>query len=437
MASFANISVLTGKLACARAVFLPAATISLLIVILAPTQLHVAIVSAIAFALGFTGHQFRAVSTAESRFEQQEAKHAAPISEGADLEKPGLAVKIGYGLFPLVEDRKGAPLMSRLAETRNQICREFGFAVSHIPVKVDLSLEPNSYRISIGGLVLGEGVAWPDEILAVDDGDVETPIAGRACKDPTFGMDAVWIAARQRTLALAKGYLVVDAPTAIATHLHDIAQRHAAKLFGADDVQQLLDFVGQSSPKLADKLAGELLSRDKITTICRALLAENIPVKDFGRISLAMVRACESHSDAAHIAEAVRAEIGDLIVGNLVPACLPLPVMTMDASLDAMVVKALKAGQGESYPLDPRLARQIIDGVHVAIDALPRGVRHIALICSPTVRKPLSALLRPRFPDLAILSDAELPERKTVEVFAKIGVPPSSRTMAATSANQF
>lgn len=420
----------------AKTGFLPLVTLFLLICLVAPAMVHVAIFSALAFASGFAFYLFRAPKTAEAVFGPTEAKHPVSIDREDVPPKPGLAIKIGYGLFALVEDRKGAPLMNRVAGIRHQICRQLGFVVPHIPIKVDLSLEPNSYRIMMGGMVLGEDVAWPGDILAIDDGDVDSVITGRPCKDPTFGMNAIWVPAEQRTLAIAKGYIVVDAPTVIATHLNDVAQRNAAKLFGTDDAQQLLDFLKQSSPQLVDSLTPAPLSLNEITAICRDLLAEKVPVKDFRRICLAMVQASGLHSETAHMVEAIRQEIGDLIVQALVPASLPLPVMTLDASLECLMVKALQAGEGASYPIEPQLAQRIIEAVNIAARCLPSEVRNVALITSPMVRKPLSALLKQRFPDLSILSDGELPEDKSIEVLARIGAPSSSQTMAATDANQ-
>jgi flagellar biosynthesis protein FlhA len=77
------------------------------------------------------------------------------VSEGAVL-----GLEIGYGLIGLVDDRKGAPLMGRITGIRKQLSKELGFVVPMVRVKDNLALEPNSYRITIGGVIVGE-----DEIL--------------------------------------------------------------------------------------------------------------------------------------------------------------------------------------------------------------------------------------------------------------------------------
>ncbi|OYW84121.1 MAG: flagellar biosynthesis protein FlhA, partial [Sphingobium sp. 32-64-5] len=80
----------------------------------------------------------------------------ADVSDGAVL-----GLEVGYGLIPLVDDRKGAPLMARITGIRKQLSRELGFVVPLVRVKDNLSLEPHGYRITIGGVIVGEDEVWP------------------------------------------------------------------------------------------------------------------------------------------------------------------------------------------------------------------------------------------------------------------------------------
>jgi len=134
--------------------------------------------------------------------------------------------------------------------------------------------------------------------------------------------------------------------------------------------------------------------------------------------------------------DAIRQKIGNLIVQTMVPISLPLPVVTLDAELENLLVKALKVGEDANYPIEPQLAQKIIEAVDEAARVLPLEARNVALITSPIVRRPLGALLKQRFPDLTVLSYQELPDDKSIEVLTKIGVPQSSQTMAVTDANQ-
>jgi flagellar biosynthesis protein FlhA len=417
------------------AAWVPVAIILTILGIL-PGMPHVVVLSAAAVAGGIAFYLIRKPEKVEIAPPPVEEKQPEQIDWEDVSEKARLGIDIGYGLVPMVEDRKGAPLMKRITGIRRQISKELGFVVPLVRIKDDLSLEPNSYRIMLGGMVLGEDTVWPNDFLALDDGHVDSAIEGRPCKDPTFGMDALWIGAEEKSRAIAEGYTVVDAPTVVATHLNDVVRRNAAQLFGMDEAQKLLDFLKESSPNLVESLTPQPLSLYAVTAICRDLLAEKVPVKDFQRICLAMLEASSLHSETPHIVDAIRQKIGNLIVQTMVPINLPLPVVTLDADLESLLVKALKVGDEASYPIEPQLAQKIIEAVDEAAMSLPMEARNVALITSPVVRRPLGALLKQRFPDLTVLSYQELPDDKSIEVLTKIGVPQSRPEMSLVDASQ-
>ncbi len=417
------------------AAWIPVAVILTILGIL-PGMPHVVVLSAAVVAGGIAVYLIRKPKPVDMVAEPVIEKNPEQIDWDDVSEKARLGIEIGYGLVPLVEDRKGAPLMKRITGIRRQISKELGFVIPLVRIKDDLTLEPNGYRIMMGGVVLGEDTVWPNDFIALDDGNVDSVIEGRPCKDPTFGMDALWISADKKSQAIAAGYTVVDAPTVMATHLNDVVRRNAAQLFGMDEAQKLLDFLKESSPQLVDSLTPQPLSLYAITAICRDLLADKVPVKDFQKICLAMLEASSQHTDTAQMVDAIRQRIGDLIVQTMVPISLPLPVVTLDAELENLLVKALKVGEDASYPIEPQLAQKIIEAVDEAARNLPLEARNVALITSPVVRRPLGALLKQRFPDITVLSYQELPDDKSIEVLTKIGVPQSSPALAVTDANQ-
>ncbi|GAB5480894.1 MAG: flagellar biosynthesis protein FlhA [Parasphingorhabdus sp.] len=415
--------------------WIPVAAILTILGVL-PGMPHMIVLPAAAVAGGFAFYLIRKPKPVEAPPEPVQEKQPEQIDWEDVSEKARLGIEIGYGLVSMVEDRKGAPLMKRITGIRRQISKELGFVVPLVRIKDDLELEPNSYRIMMGGMVLGEGTVWPNDFLALDDGHVDAVIEGRPCKDPTFGMDALWVGADKKSHAVAEGYTVVDAPTVVATHLNDVVRRNATQLFSMDEAQKLLDLLKETSPQLVDSLTPQPLSLFAITAICRELLAEKVPVKDFQKICLAMLEASNHHTETEQIVDMIRQKIGNLIVQTMVPINLPLPVVTLDAELESLLVKALKVGEDASYPIEPQLAQQLVEAVDETARTLPMEARNIALITSPIVRRPLGGLLKNRFPDLTVLSYHELPEDKSIEVLAKIGVPSPRPDAPRVEANQ-
>jgi flagellar biosynthesis protein FlhA len=336
-------------------------------------------------------------------------------------ENAPITIEIGYGLIDLVDERKGAPLMARITGIRRQLSRQLGFVLPLVKVRDDLALPGNAYRISIAGVIMGEDEAWPLDLLALDSGDCLEGITGRAVKDPSFGLDALWIGPDKRADAVAAGYTVVDAPTVVATHLNNIIAGSAAELFGLDEAQAMLVALKEAFPQLAQGLSPQPYSLASVTTLCRALLAERVPLKDFRRIAEAMVDLASHDLDAAALTEAVRQRLGALITQTIVPMRMPLPAVTFDTELEMLLTQAVRAGPNAVWPFEPALANRIISAVSDAVQPMLMTARSFAIITSPVCRAAIARLLRAQLADVPVLSFLEIPETKAVDVIAVVG----------------
>lgn len=332
-----------------------------------------------------------------------------------------ITLQLGYGLVSLVDERKGAALMGRVTAIRRQLSREFGFVMPMVKVADDLSLPGNAYQIRISGVLVGEDQAWANELLALDSGDCLEGISGREVKDPSFGLDALWIAERERANAVAAGYTVVDPATVIATHLNQLVSTSAAELFGMDDAQALISNLKESYPQLAAGLTPAPYSLAAVTTLCRALLAERVPLRDFRRIAEAMVDLAPRNLEMTDLVEAVRQRLGGLIVQTIVPVKMPLPAITFDGALESLLVQSVQSAPQAGWPFEPELARRIISVIDDAVQPMVVAARSFAIITSPLCRAAVARLLRSHFSDVAVLSFLEIPETKKVDVIAVVG----------------
>jgi flagellar biosynthesis protein FlhA len=271
--------------------------------------------------------------------------------------------------------------------------------------------------------------------LVLDGGDCLPGINGRAVKDPSFGLDALWVALESRADAISAGYTVVDAPTVIATQLNQIVTASACELFGLDEAQALINALKDAYPQLAQGLTPVPYSLSAITALCRALLAERIPLKDFRRIAEALVTASGvdltgKDNDPAALVEAVRQRIGGLIIQTIVPVGMPLPAVTFDGGLESLLVQAVRAGPGAVWPFEPALASRIIDAVRDAVQPMLMTARSFAIITSPVCRAAVARLLRAHMADVPVLSFLEIPETKSVDVAAVVAGQPQHDALA-------
>ena len=355
-----------------------------------------------------------------------------PAAPPADLSKIGwdevtdnmqVMLDIGYGLVPLVDERKGAPLMGRITGVRRQLSKDLGFVVPQVRVRDDINLAPFTYRIVIGGVVMGEDQASPDEMLALDTGQAVAPIRGKEAKDPTFGLDARWIASADADAATAAGYLVVDAGTVMATHLNQLLIQNAADLLGPDEVQSLLDGLKDRAGQLVASLCPQPVSLTTLTQVLRALLAENIPLKEFRRIAAAIANAAQRTLDADEIVETIRPELGPLIIQKLCGVREPLRVMTLEGQLEALLGQAVRSDPSRRHTIEPDLGRRIVDALQRAAQPLVGEAKPFVLVVQPSIRIAIRKLVKTVLPDTPVMSFFEVPEDKSVEVVAVIGAP--------------
>ncbi len=388
-----------------------------------PGMPHLIILPAAALAGGIAWAVRRSARAAAAAAPVEEAPVENPAHiEWADVSDGAvLGLEIGYGLIGLVDERKGAPLMGRITGIRRQLSRELGFVVPMIRVRDNLALGPNQYRITVAGVAMGEDELWPEDLLALDSGDIQQTVSGRAARDPTFGLDAVWIDPAQRSEAVVAGYTVVDASTVVATHLNHLIVQSAAELFGMDEASKLLETLKETAPQLAEGLTPQPLSLAQIAAACRALLAEGVSLKDFRRIAEAMVDAARPDMSPEMLVEAIRQRIGSLIIQGIVPVKMPLPVITLDGELEGLLAQAMRVAGDARHPIEPALGQRLIEHVSEAARPLLAQARNFAIVTSPMARRALARLFRPHLPETPVLSFLEIPDGKPVEVVAVVG----------------
>ncbi|SFP95485.1 flagellar biosynthesis protein FlhA [Sphingomonas rubra] len=391
---------------------------------LLPGMPHLIILGFAAVA-GFTAWKLRQI-------ERRPVIAAAP-AEPAELVDPSrigweevtdavqVNLDIGYGLVPLVDERRGAPLMGRITGVRRQLSKELGFVVPQCRVRDDISLDPYTYRIMVNGVCVGEDQVSPDEMLALDTGQAFGALAGKRTKDPTFGLDATWIHSGDADAATGAGYLVVDAGTVMATHLNHLLGANAAELLGPDEVQSLLDGLKERAAHLVASLSPQPLPLTTLTQVLKGLLAENVPLKEFRRIASAIAVAAQRSQDAEEIMELIRPTLGPLIIQKLCGVREPLRVMTLEGQLEGLLGQAMRADHGRRHVIEPDLGRRIVDALQQAAQPLIAEAKPFALVVQPGIRVAIRKLVRTCLPDTPVLSFFEVPEEKAVEVVAIIG----------------
>ncbi|QKR98976.1 flagellar biosynthesis protein FlhA [Sphingomonas sp. CL5.1] len=389
-----------------------------------PGMPHLVILPAAAIA-GFTAWKLRQIANRPAPVTEVKPEPVDQSRIGWDEVTDGMMINldIGYGLVPLVDERKGSPLMSRITGVRRQLSKELGFVVPQVKVRDDINLAPYTYRLLVGGVVLGEDQVSPDEMLALDTGTGFGDLKGKKAKDPTFGLDATWIAPGDADAATGAGYLVVDSGTVIATHLNHVLGANAADLLSADETQALLDGLKERNPQLVASLSPQPLPITTLTTVLRSLLAEGVPLREFRRIASAIAVVAQKTQDAEEIVELIRPELGPLIIQKLCGVREPLRVMTLEGQLEGLLGQAVRGDPARRHVIEPDLGRRIVDALQRAAQPLVNEAKPFALVVQPAIRVAIRKLVKTVLPDTPVMSFFEVPEDKAVEVVAIIGAP--------------
>lgn len=364
----------------------------------------------------------------EQQTDQREAITAS--SEANDLlgwddieQSDIISLELGYGLVALASQEGGGTLLGRIRGVRKKLSAELGFLLQSIRVRDNLELPPDAYKILLRGIARGKGDIKIGHDLAINPGNVSVPLDATQTKDPAFGLDAYWILPAQRDYARMLGYTVVDAATAIATHVNMVLKDNAQELLGHEETHQLLDKVTEKSPQLMNGIVPDKLTLATVNQVLKNLIAEDIPLRDMSSIIESM--AAESHKtkDPDELTALVRPSLGRFIMQSLIDLGQSLSVITLESELEHLISNTLlQSRKSGELVMDPKLAENLFK----AIDEEKRQTEDkglpAVLIVSPGIRPWLAKAMRARSPGLRVLAYTEIPEDQDVNVIAKIGL---------------
>ncbi|MDY6891528.1 MAG: flagellar biosynthesis protein FlhA [Pseudomonadota bacterium] len=332
-----------------------------------------------------------------------------------------IGLEVGYRLIPMVDKMQGGQLLGRIKGVRKKLSQDLGFLVPAVHIRDNLDLLPSAYRITLMGVVAGEAEIYPDRELAINPGQVFGELKGIKVRDPAFGLEAVWIEKNQKEHAQTLGYTVVDASTVVATHINQVLQTHAHELLGHEEVQHLLDQLAKSSPKLVEELVPKKLSISTLLKVLQNLLMEQVPLKDFRTIAEALAEAASRTQDPLALTAAVRVALSRLIVQTINGAEPELAVITLEPSLEQMLLGSMQQGQEEGMVLEPGMAERLQRSLSAAAQKQEMAGKPSILLVAAPIRPLMAKFVRYGEHQIHVLSYQEIPENKKVTIVATVG----------------
>lgn len=376
------------------------------------------------------------------RIHQRQSAAVQPdIAEGGVLTEPGAAesadtrevgwddvppldtigMEVGYRLITLVDRNQNGQLLARIKGVRKKLSQELGFLIPPVHIRDNLDLAPTAYRVTLLGVTAAEAEAFPDRQLAINPGQVQSTLPGIVTQDPAFKLPAVWIEPSLREQAQTLGYTVVDASTVIATHLNQILLSHAHELLGHEEAQQLLDRLANAMPRLVQDLVPKTLTLRIVVRVLQNLLLEQVPIRDMRTIAETLAEHGARSQDPDVLTAAVRIALGRMIIQNINGLEDELPVITLAADLEQILLRTLQTGRDEQVSLEPGLAERLHKALLETAQKQELVGQPGVLLVPDAIRLMLARFTRHGIPHLHVLAFSEIPEDKKLKVIATVG----------------
>nr|WP_294910856.1 flagellar biosynthesis protein FlhA [uncultured Gilliamella sp.] len=328
-----------------------------------------------------------------------------------------LAMEVGYGLIPMVDQNQNGELLGRIRSLRKKFAQTLGFLPPQVHIRDNLSLSPYQYKIFIKGGEIGQGEIMNNKWLAINPGTVTEKIDGIATTEPAFGLPAVWIDANNKEAAQILGYTVVDTSTMIATHFNHLLHQFASDLLGRLETQELLERIKQDIPKLVEDFIPGVVPLTTFHKILQNLLAEKVSIRDMRTIIETICEQAPNQNDAYHLLSIVRIALGRVITQQWFPGTEPIKVIGLSISLERILLQALQ----NTSNVEPGLAEHILQQLQQALNQQDAIGAPPVLLVNHTLRAMLAQFLRPNFPQLAVLSNLEISDNREIKVTCQIG----------------
>ncbi|GAA69131.1 MULTISPECIES: flagellar biosynthesis protein FlhA [Pseudoalteromonas] len=332
-----------------------------------------------------------------------------------------IGLEVGYRLIPLVDQSQGGELLNRIKGVRKKLSQELGFLVPPVHIRDNLELDPNAYRITLMGVSTGESELKHGDELAINPGQVFGPIKGVETKDPAFGLDAVWIKPDQKDEAQSLGYTVVDSATVVATHISQLLTNSAALLLGHEEVQNLLDMLAKSHPRLVEGLVPDVLPLTAIVKVLQNLLNEGVAIRDMRSIVQTLVEYGPRSQDPDVLTAAVRISLRRLIVQDAVGMSSEIPVITLAPELEQMLHQSLQNAGDEGAGIEPGLAERLQVSLTQAHQNQEMAGEPSILLTSGMLRTVLSRFVKYTIPGLRVMSYQEVPDERQIKIVSSVG----------------
>ncbi|MBO5377440.1 MAG: flagellar biosynthesis protein FlhA [Ruminiclostridium sp.] len=359
-----------------------------------------------------------AAAEAEAKKKLDEAKQAAPSGDSdyyRDIDNvfkllsvEQIEMEFGYSLLHLVDERSGGNFIERVVLFRKQFALDMGMVIPSVRMRDNPEINPNQYVIKIKGEEVARGEILVDHYLALDNGDVTSPVDGIDTIEPAFGIPARWISEDKKVMADVAGYTLIDPVSVMITHLSEIIRKHCHEILTRQDVKTMVENIKKANPTIVEDLIPNVVSYGYLQKVLAMLLKEGIPIRDMETILEALSDHSSAMKDIDIMVEYVRQALKRTVTRRFAEAN-SLRVITIDPRIEDMIVASVKkSDQGSYLSMDPETIQKIVARTTDEVNKIKDVIPTVIVLTSPIVRVYFKKMIDQFIPGLTVLSYSEI-----------------------------
>ncbi|MBN9420034.1 MAG: FHIPEP family type III secretion protein [Candidatus Eremiobacteraeota bacterium] len=204
--------------------------------------------------------------------------------------------------------------------------------------------------------------------------------------------------------------------------LHQVVKANAHRLLGFRETESLVESLRKSHKELYQALFPEFLTVSGLRQILRNLLREGIRIRDLTAVLEAVEEHKQRSADPDQLTEFVRASLNFQLCREYADAQGVVQAMLLAPDLEKAIMKDVRqASSAIWFDLDVDVSLKLLSSVARAWEkAQDQGFQPV-LLCGPKARRFVKRLVEPSFPQIPVLSYAEVAPDADVNVFTSLG----------------
>lgn len=333
-----------------------------------------------------------------------------------------IEMEFGYSLLHLVDERSGGNFIERVVLFRKQFAMDMGMVIPSVRMRDNPDINPNQYIIKIKGEEVARGEILVDHYLALDNGDVTTPVDGIDTIEPAFGIPARWISEDKKVAADVAGYTLIDPVSVMITHLSEVIKVHCHEILTRQDVKTMVENIKKNNPTIVEDLIPNVISYGYLQKVLALLLKESVPIRDMETILETLGDHTSTMKDIDITVEYVRQALKRTITRRFAEAN-SLRVITIDPKIEDMIVASVKkSDQGSYLSMDPDTIQRIVARTTEEVNKIKDVIPNIIILTSPIVRVYFKKLIDQFIPGVTVLSYSEIDSTTQIQSVGSIAL---------------